>query len=205
MSIPTECESCGRHYKVRDDLSGRTIKCKECGEPIYVGEAQPTLQRTRSRNSGPTQRNPQRRSMPKWLPWAVGGGVVTVAVLVLIIVQVKQNSFRSVTDVLEQGSALEDEYLLLLESVTDEASARAAVPRFEDIGQRKKDYVRRMESYMAGRATSETLAEFEAFANKRKPHSADYNRRKFGALARIRSNPAIKSIVWESLRKFEEN
>ena len=36
MPIRTECEGCGQKYRVKDELVGRRIKCKQCGEKILV-------------------------------------------------------------------------------------------------------------------------------------------------------------------------
>ena len=36
MPIAVECPSCGKRYKLRDDLAGDTIPCKDCGEDIDV-------------------------------------------------------------------------------------------------------------------------------------------------------------------------
>lgn len=36
MAISTECPSCGRSYRVKDELDGRKIRCKDCGEPFQI-------------------------------------------------------------------------------------------------------------------------------------------------------------------------
>lgn len=36
MAIDTECPSCGRTYRVKDELDGRKIRCKDCGEPFQI-------------------------------------------------------------------------------------------------------------------------------------------------------------------------
>jgi DNA-directed RNA polymerase subunit RPC12/RpoP len=36
MSISFKCEWCGRGYKSRDELAGKTVKCKECGQEIHI-------------------------------------------------------------------------------------------------------------------------------------------------------------------------
>jgi hypothetical protein len=43
MPIKITCDQCGKKYKVKDELSGRTVKCKICSGAIWVpevGEAQ---------------------------------------------------------------------------------------------------------------------------------------------------------------------
>ena len=36
MPIRAECQGCGQTYRVKDELVGRRIKCKQCGEKIPV-------------------------------------------------------------------------------------------------------------------------------------------------------------------------
>jgi len=36
MSISFKCEWCGRSYKSRAELAGKTVKCKECGQEIHI-------------------------------------------------------------------------------------------------------------------------------------------------------------------------
>lgn len=36
MTIEVTCESCFRDYRLKDQLAGKTIRCKECREPIRV-------------------------------------------------------------------------------------------------------------------------------------------------------------------------
>lgn len=36
MVIETECPSCGKGYRVKDELDGRKIRCKKCGKPFKV-------------------------------------------------------------------------------------------------------------------------------------------------------------------------
>ena len=36
MAIRLECGGCGKSYKLRDEVAGKRIKCKECGNPIAV-------------------------------------------------------------------------------------------------------------------------------------------------------------------------
>jgi type II secretory pathway component PulF len=35
-SITSECPACGRRYKVRDELAGKWVRCKDCGEALLV-------------------------------------------------------------------------------------------------------------------------------------------------------------------------
>ena len=36
MAIETQCPGCRKRYRVKDELAGRKIKCKQCGKPIKV-------------------------------------------------------------------------------------------------------------------------------------------------------------------------
>ena len=36
MAIETQCGQCGKRYRVKDELAGRRIKCKQCGAKIVV-------------------------------------------------------------------------------------------------------------------------------------------------------------------------
>lgn len=41
MAIAFSCIHCGQPYKVDDQLAGREVRCKECGEEILVPQAEP--------------------------------------------------------------------------------------------------------------------------------------------------------------------
>ncbi|HEX8203779.1 MAG TPA: MoxR family ATPase [Isosphaeraceae bacterium] len=60
MSIKFECGRCGRRYEVGDDLAGKRVKCKECGEIVGVPSpgvevisAADVLDEDRGRTPGP--------------------------------------------------------------------------------------------------------------------------------------------------------
>src|SRR4051794_21090069 len=36
MPIDFNCQGCGKHYRVRDELAGRVAQCKNCGEKMTV-------------------------------------------------------------------------------------------------------------------------------------------------------------------------
>jgi hypothetical protein len=36
MAIVCQCDECGREYRIRDELAGKRVKCKECGAPISI-------------------------------------------------------------------------------------------------------------------------------------------------------------------------
>lgn len=36
MSISVDCPSCGKNYSFKDDMGGRTVSCKKCGEDVVV-------------------------------------------------------------------------------------------------------------------------------------------------------------------------
>ena len=52
MSIQIACQSCSKRYRVKDELAGATLRCKECGSVITVprGSAQ-----GKGRKSPPSQ------------------------------------------------------------------------------------------------------------------------------------------------------
>lgn len=61
MAIDVSCEGCGKDYRVKDELAGRRIKCKECGEAItipdesaeeYVEEAEEEFEEPARKRSG---------------------------------------------------------------------------------------------------------------------------------------------------------
>src|SRR5436305_7088030 len=39
MAISFSCPQCGKGYKVKDELAGKTVPCKECAEPIRIPPA----------------------------------------------------------------------------------------------------------------------------------------------------------------------
>src|SRR5438128_9799607 len=41
MAISFSCPQCGKGYKVKDELAGKTVPCKECAEPIRIPPAAP--------------------------------------------------------------------------------------------------------------------------------------------------------------------
>ena len=59
MTIPVQCPACLKEYGLRDDLEGKRVRCKECGENISV----PRL-RTISGNAAETARRATTKSTP---------------------------------------------------------------------------------------------------------------------------------------------
>ena len=39
MTIEFECPDCSREYRVKDELAGRSVTCKGCGEKIHIPES----------------------------------------------------------------------------------------------------------------------------------------------------------------------
>lgn len=76
MPIPVECLSCGKRYKVRDDMAGDTIPCKDCGEDITVPGG-------RRRSGGSKGRKGKSKSDGN--PALVIGGIVGAVVVVGVI------------------------------------------------------------------------------------------------------------------------
>ncbi len=59
MTIPVQCPACLKEYGLRDDLEGKRVRCKECGENISV----PRL-RTINGNAAETARRATTKSTP---------------------------------------------------------------------------------------------------------------------------------------------
>src|SRR5215211_3805113 len=41
MPIDFNCQGCGKHYRVRDELAGRVAQCKNCGQKMTVPRPAP--------------------------------------------------------------------------------------------------------------------------------------------------------------------
>lgn len=155
MTISIECENCGRQYNVRDDLAGKTIKCKECAEPILIesddiesddeefapppsrqprrrpAADRPPRSRSSRRPSGSKNRGRKRTSgggMPKWVPWTIGGVVAAIGIVVVILLIGNLNSPAAL---MRRGIALQREATEILASVQDNASAEAAAEKLK--------------------------------------------------------------------------
>ena len=107
MSIEVQCPDCGQQYRLRDEMAGKTAKCK-CGNPITIPAAsaspqsglsdlldqesshpaQPQVDSTSSQPSGlvpPAAGGAQRRNsqIVLWVTIGGVGGVLLLGVLVL--------------------------------------------------------------------------------------------------------------------------
>ncbi|MBD3676031.1 MAG: hypothetical protein HUJ26_21185, partial [Planctomycetaceae bacterium] len=83
MPIITQCNSCGKKYRLPDHRAGSFVPCKNCGEEMYVddGAGAPMLSRHGSTSGGSNTSND-----PNWgLIAGIGGGVVVVLVVGLIL------------------------------------------------------------------------------------------------------------------------
>lgn len=56
MAISTACESCGRDYKVKEELAGKRFKCKDCGEVVTVPVGRTGAKAASSLKSSTTQK-----------------------------------------------------------------------------------------------------------------------------------------------------
>ena len=70
MSLQVECYECGKRYRLRDDMAGRTIPCRECGASIRVG----------GRRGG----NGSGGSMDSHRPLILGGGALIVVLIGMV-------------------------------------------------------------------------------------------------------------------------
>lgn len=53
MTIAFQCEYCGRRYSSGDELSGKTIMCRQCERPIRIPKPGPTPEREEAPRSEP--------------------------------------------------------------------------------------------------------------------------------------------------------
>lgn len=74
MSIRAECPACGASYKLRDELAGKRVRCKECGDTFAVGG--------RARRAADEDAAPGRASSGAPVALIIAGCVVGVLVLV---------------------------------------------------------------------------------------------------------------------------
>ena len=81
MPIAVECPGCGKRYKFRDDQSGDTVPCKDCGEDIDV----PAGSRGASKRAGGLKSGrrgrPRRADNQGLMVGGAIGGVIAVALL----------------------------------------------------------------------------------------------------------------------------
>lgn len=98
MAIIVQCDECGKKYRLRDDLAGTEIPCKECGAAIWVEDEFDDRPPRRSARGGPRRRRPapsrsQRRrnhtaNNPKtalWIALGLGGVVIAGGIIALVI------------------------------------------------------------------------------------------------------------------------
>lgn len=84
MPIITQCDSCGKKYRLPDHHAGSFVPCKNCGEDMFVddGAGIPTLSRYGASSGGGGSADG-----PNWgLIAGIGGGVVVVLVIGLIVI-----------------------------------------------------------------------------------------------------------------------
>lgn len=81
MPIAVECPGCGKRYKFRDDQSGDTVPCKDCGEDIEV----PAGSRGGSSRAGGSKSGrrgrPRRADNQGLMVGGAIGGVIAVGLL----------------------------------------------------------------------------------------------------------------------------
>lgn len=163
MSISATCDSCGKTYSVNEKFAGRSLPCKECGEQFFVEDrddfdSPPRRPRREprgpARSGGPPRRpnrpapakrkggkKRRRSSGPNWtmIGIAAGAGVVLLGGLIFALMMLLPHSHDSLAKAALKSMR---EMANILESVTDKASAEAAVPRIERLGDRMADLYR---------------------------------------------------------------
>lgn len=98
MSITVNCKGCEGILTVPDNLLGRTIRCKTCGQLLRVGDAklvedEPRPSRNRRRSDDEDDERPRRRparhhGVPVWV-WVAAGAVAVLVVGVALVLALR--------------------------------------------------------------------------------------------------------------------
>lgn len=88
MPIVTQCDACGKKYRIPDHKAGSFLPCKNCGEEMYVDDAggagSPVLSRHGSTGRASSANE---GGIPGWVIWTgVGGGGLVLLLIVGLIV-----------------------------------------------------------------------------------------------------------------------
>lgn len=62
MSVLAKCPDCGRQYKLPDSSEGKTLRCKDCGEPFTVAGGKRSTKSTRPRRTAGAPKRTRRSS-----------------------------------------------------------------------------------------------------------------------------------------------
>lgn len=212
MSIQATCDACGRTYSVPDKYEGKRLACKECGETFEVqGEddfdfdAPPSRPRkggSAKRSAAPARRpkkkpgKKRRKSGPNWLAIGLGGGggLLVLGVLVFVLVTMLGKSHESLAEDLLDAT---EDLVSVMEGITDEASAKAAVPRIRKIGDRM------VAIFKKGQALEEsdplTEEQEDALEAKMKPRMDAIADRQREQISRLQKIPGALQIIQEPM------
>jgi len=83
MAIDLQCDGCGKNYRVADQMAGKRIACKNCGQKMAVPEDDVELESYDSPERGASRRKKSKRGNPA-LAWIIGTAVALVGVMVVV-------------------------------------------------------------------------------------------------------------------------
>ena len=222
MSIQASCDSCGRTYSVSEKYAGKRLPCKECGESFEVhGEDDdfdlPPSRPRRPASAGARRSAPparaarkksgkrRRKAGPNWMLIGIagGGGLLVVGGLIWALMTLLGTTHDSLA---KANLKAMHEMASILESVTDKASAEAAVPKLE----RLTDHI--AELYRKERRLKETdpmTSEMEKeFKEKYEDQKKEAEERLNAQLKRLRDKPDVLAVLQEPMtglsRKMDE-
>jgi hypothetical protein len=208
MSIQATCDYCGRTYSVSEKYIGKRLPCKECGELFDVPEEDFDFAPTRSRRDGSSNRSAaparrinrkpakrRRKSGPNWLLIGLGGGggLLALGGLIVVLIMIFRTTHESLAE--DMVDATED-LVSIMEGITDESSAKAAVPRIHKIGDRMADILRKGDELE--KSDPFTDEEEVALDEKIKERMEAISKRREEQLARLRMIPGALAIVQEA-------
>ena len=88
MSIPAECDHCGRRYQVQERFAGEELPCKHCGEYFHVLDS---LRRTGRRSSASRpKRSASGSHQQRVLALVLGGVALVVCGILLAVVALRK-------------------------------------------------------------------------------------------------------------------
>lgn len=89
MPIITQCDSCGKKFRIPDHHAGTFLPCKNCGEDMFIDDGgTPTLPRYGS-NGGQSSSS---SGVPTWAIGAGVGGAVVVLLLIFVLLRGSSSS-----------------------------------------------------------------------------------------------------------------
>ena len=230
MSIKATCGGCGKTYALNEKYAGKRLPCKECGEKFHVPggddfdefeddfEPPPTRRRRPAAGSagrgGPRRGSPaparsarkrpkkkKRSSGPNWavIGISAGAGVAAIALVVVLMMTVFGGSAESLTeDLLDAQEDMVD----VMEGITDEASAKAAIPKIRRIGNGMVSTLRKIKEYDKSKPL--TREEQKALQEKFQDRMRELRDRQSEERRRLRGIPGATEAIQEGMREPAE-